>query len=142
MVACVPTLEGSMYLTDPQSIIAYILRRYFRQPKDTVPILGDLIISLPWQVARFGKQPDLLVTNIQEDLQNCLTRIFGGERKITVSANYTNDSTTTYEVTISVIYTTVGKEISQLGSTISLKNGRLVIPEDTLANLSQLIKTS
>lgn len=133
MVAAVPSLEGSLYLKDPQSIIAYTLRKYFRTPKDTIPILSDLIISLPWQVAQHGKDPETLTRNIASDLQNCFDRIFAGERRINVSANYTTDGNDGhYEVTISVIYSQISGEIAQTGTTISLRNGRLVIPEDNL----------
>ena len=134
MVAAVPSLEGSLYLKDPQSIIAYTLRKYFRTPKDAVPLLADEIISLPWQVAQFGKEPDTLVRNMQSDLQNCLNRIFNGERQVTVSVNFTTENNGSYDVTVSVIYSQLSGEISQTGTTISLKDGRLVIPEDNLNN--------
>lgn len=133
----VPSLEGSLYLTDPQSVIAYQLRKYFRTPKDTIPILGDLIISLPYQVARFGKQPSILVNNIQSDLQNLFNRIFGNERNITVNANFILDDNGGYDVTIAVMYSVSSGEINQTGTTISLgSDGRLKIREDTILPFS------
>ncbi len=133
MVAVVPSLEGSLYLKDPQSIIAYTLRKFFRTPKDTIPFLDTMIISLPWLVARFGNDPENLCNNIQSDLQNCFDRIFANDRKITVNASYETDSTDTYFISISVIYVAKSGEIDQVGvSKIGLKNGRLTIPEDSL----------
>lgn len=132
MAIGVPSLEGSLFLTDPQSIIAYIMRKYFRTPKNTIPIVGDSIISLPWQVARFGKEPDTLVANIQSDLQKVFDRIFANERKITVSVNHTPNGDAGYDINITVMFTTLSGELNQLGTTISLEKGRLVIPEDTL----------
>lgn len=129
----VPSLEGSLYLEDPQSIIGYTLRKYMRTPADTVPLLSDLIISLPMQVARYGKEPDVLCSNIQSDLQSTFVRIFGGERKITVSCTFTSNTNGNYDVTISVIYTTLSGDIAQTGTTLSLsKDGKILIPEDTL----------
>lgn len=133
VVATVPSLEGSLYLTDPQSIIAYTLRKYFRTPKDAVPMFEDLIISLPWQEANFGREPDTLVRNIQSDLQGAFDRIFKGERDVTVSVSHSDvSSSMSYTVTLSVIYSLLNGEISQSGTTISLVNGRLVIPEDKI----------
>lgn len=133
MTACVPSLTGSLLLRDPQSIVAYTLRRYFRQPADTISILSDLIISLPWRVAQCGKDPEALCSAIQTDLQGCLSRIFGNDRRVTVSTSFTRDQTDEYNVTISVMFTALNGELEQTGTTISLdKNGRLVIPEDNL----------
>lgn len=133
MVNVVPSLEGSLLLKDPQSIIAYQLRRYFRMPKDTIPILADSIISLPWQVARFGKEPDILASNIQSDLQTVLLRIFGDDRKVTVTTNSISNGDDSFDITISVIYGLANGEITQTGTTISLgSDGRLKIPEDTI----------
>lgn len=132
MGSVVPSLEGSLFLTDPQSIIAYVMRKYFRTPKNTIPIVGDAIISLPWQVARFGKEPDTLVTNMQSDLQKVLERIFANERKITISVNHTPNGDSGYDVNITAMYTALSGELNQIGTTISLEKGRLVIPEDTL----------
>lgn len=132
MVAAVPSLEGSLFLTDPQSIIAYTLRKYFRTPKDTIPILPDLIISLPWQVARFGKEPELLCQNIQSDLQTTLSRIFADERPITVSVTNVPSGDSGFDVNIAVMYTLISGDVEQAGTTVSLINGRLVIPEDKI----------
>lgn len=132
MVSAVPSLEGSLFLTEPQSIIAYQLRKYFRTPKDTIPIVGDSIISLPWQVARFGKEPDTLVANMQSDLQKVFERIFTNERKISVSVTHTPNGDGAYDVNLTVMYTALSGELNQIGTTISLVKGRLVIPEDTL----------
>lgn len=133
-MAAVPSLEGSTYLTDPQSIIAYTIRRFMRMPRHTVPMMDDHIISLPWLVYENRRDPDTLVSSIQSALQKCLVRIFNGERNVNVSASYSLNDNDTYDVTISVIYTTIGDEINQIGTTISLNKttGRLIIPEDNL----------
>lgn len=136
MVASVPSLEASLYLTDPQSIIAYGLRKFFRTPKHAVPLLPDEIISLPWLVAEYGRDPETLTANIQSDLQTCFNRIFAGDRDVRVSTNFTTDQTDKYEVTISVIYTHKSGETDQIGTTLSIsQDGRLIIPEDNLSNL-------
>jgi hypothetical protein len=129
----VPSLTGSLYVDDVQSVIAYTLNRFFRTPQHTVPIVPDLIISLPWLVAKFHRDADTLCNNIQSDLQGCFNRIFDAERKITVAVtNALTDASGTYDITISIIYTMLSGEIGQTGATISLKNGRLVIPENNL----------
>jgi hypothetical protein len=132
MVSIVPSLEGSLYLKDPQSIIAYTLRMYCRTPGSTIPFLSELVISLQAQIALFGKQPDQLVGVMQTDLQGVFGRIFQNERQVTASVTYTDTSPNTYDVTISVIYTLLNGELSQTGGTISLKDGFLQIPEDTI----------
>ena len=132
MLNGVPSLENALYLTDPKSIIAYTLRRYFRQPKATIPILDEYIISLPYQVAQHGKEPDVLVNNIQRDLQGVFSRIFQQDRNVTVTCNQVPVSDNEYDVTISVLYSLATGEITQTGTTISLVKGRLVIPEDTI----------
>lgn len=132
MPVAIPSLEGSFYLKDPQSIIAFILRKYFRTPKDAVPLLGDMIISLRWQVANHGGDPETLTSNIRADLQSCYTRIFGSERNVTVTCTYTKTSSNTYSVQIGVVYNLLSGEVAQTGTTISLKDGQLVIPEDNL----------
>lgn len=132
MAITVPSLTSQTYLTDPQSIIGYQLRRYGRQPKDTVTILPDLIISLPWQIANFGKDPDTLVSNIQSDLQGVFTRIFRNERKVTVNVSHSKIDSGTYSVSVSVIYTLLSGELQQTGTTLALKNGQLTIPEDQI----------
>lgn len=129
----VVSLEGSLYLKDPQSVIAYTLRRYSRTPKNTIPILPDLIISLPYQIAKFGREPDNLVQNIEGDLQRVFSRIFGNERQITVNVSYTKRDTISYDTTISIVYTTLSGELQQTGTTITLVNGRLMIPEDQIS---------
>jgi len=133
MVAVVPSLEGSLFLKDPQSIIAYVWRKYCRTPKDTVTILPDLIISLPYQLSKFGREPNVLVTNIQTDLQGVFSRIFGNERSVTVSVTSVPSGTDGYDVNVSFMYTTLTGELDQVGTTVSIgKQGQLVIPEDTL----------
>jgi hypothetical protein len=134
MTVYVPTLEGSLYLTDPEQIIGYILKRYFRDIKKAVPFLDDYIISLPKQVAQFGREPAALVTNIQSDLQKCFDRIFAPDgRKITVSVSQTAGSTPdNYNVTMSIMYTTLSGDLLSSGTVISLVNGQLVIPADKL----------
>lgn len=132
MSNAVPSLEGSLYLTDPQSIIAYILRRYYRNTKNTVPVLGDLIISLPHQVALFKNEPEKLASNMQADLQRVLSRIFGTERNVTVSVMIEKTGANSCNFNTSIMYSTKSGDVEQTGTTISLKNGRLDIPEDTL----------
>lgn len=134
MAVGVPSLEGSLFLTDPQSIIAYQWRKYCRTPKDTIPLLDDQIISLRWQVSRFGTDPEALTTNMQRDLQSVFTRIFGEERDVRAVCTYTMTSSNTYDVLTQFTYSLLSGEISSYGLTISLKNGELVIPEDNLAN--------
>jgi len=129
----VPSLEGKLYLSDPQSVIAYQLRRYSRTHADTIPILSDLIISLPLQIAKYGSEPDDLTSNIQSDLQGVFNRIFAGERNITVNVTHEKISATAFNVSVSVIYTVLSGELQQTGTTISLVNGRLTIPEDRIA---------
>lgn len=133
MVTTVPSLEGSLYLTDPQSIVAYQLRKYYRTPKDTIPILSDMIISLPWQVARFGREPDVLCQNMQSDLQGVFDRVFNQERAVTVSVTHTSTGSGEYDINTSVMYTMISGDVDQGGMTVSIdKNGRLVIPEDKI----------
>jgi hypothetical protein len=134
MPSAVPSLEGSLYLTDPQSIIAYTLRRFFRTPLHAVPLVENQIISLPWIVAQFADEPETLTSNIQSQLQNTLTRIFNNERRVEVSVNQSPNGSDGYDVTITIMYTTITGEMTGQGVTISLgKNGRLIIPEDTLS---------
>jgi hypothetical protein len=133
VVSCVPTLEGSVWVTDPQSIIAYTLRRYCRTPMNTMPFLSDMIISINQQIALYGREPDNLVARIQSDLQNVYNRIFGDEREVSVTATYANKvADNTYDITIAVMYTTTSGELSQTGGTILLVDGMLKIPEDTI----------
>lgn len=133
-MAYVPSLEASAYLTDPQSIVAYQIRRFMRMPADTVPLMDDYIISLPWIVAQHSRDPETLCNNIESSLQRCLSRIFNGERTVTISVSYTLGDNDTYDVTMSVIYTQANGDLGQVGTTISLnkESGRLVIPEDNL----------
>lgn len=128
----VPSLEGGFWLTDPQSIIGYILRKYFRTPKEAVGLLENLIISLRHQVSLHGSDPDVLTNNIQSDLQGVFSRIFNGDRQVTVMCTYSMVGATTYDVTISVIYSQLSGEPGQVGARISLMDGQLVIPEDNL----------
>jgi hypothetical protein len=128
----VPSLEGGLFLTDPQSIIAYTIRKYMRVPKEAVTLLENMIISIRHQVSLHGGQPDVLTNNIQSDLQNVFDRIFQNERQITVSCTYEMTSSNTYDVTMSVIYSLLSGEIGQTGARITLQDGQLVIPEDNL----------
>lgn len=133
MVAGIPSLEGSLFLTDPQSIVAYVWRKYSRTPKDAVSILPDMIISLPYQVSQFSREPNVLVTNIQTDLQGVFTRIFDTERKVTVNVTQIPNGDNGYDISVSIMYATLEGELDQIGTTISIdRNGRLIIPEDTL----------
>jgi hypothetical protein len=132
MVTTVPSLEGQLYLKDPLSIIAYTLRRYQRTPKDTVNLLPDLIISLPWQIAQLGKEPDALTRNIQADLQGVFDRIFANERRIEVAVSHTVNDATSYNISVAITYTAIDGEPKQVGMMIPLKDGRPVIPEDSL----------
>jgi hypothetical protein len=131
-MAMVPSLEGGLYLTDPQSIIAYIIRKYFRTPKEAVTLLENMIVSLRHRVSLHGGQPDVLTSNIQSDLQGVFDRIFRNERQVTVSCTPELTSSNTYDVTISVIYSLLSGEIGQTGARITLQDGELVIPEDNL----------
>lgn len=134
MVSSVPSLTGAKYITDPESIIAYTLRKYMRTPKHTIPILPDLIISLPWTVAQFHTSPNTLCDNMQSELQNCFNRIFNGERTITVTVNYdTPEDNGNYTVSITVMYATISGDLNPISTSISVgSNGRLVIPEDRI----------
>ncbi len=132
-MAKVPSLESSLYLTDPESIIGYTLRKYSRTPKDTVPVLGDMIISLPWDIAEYGRYPDDLVRVIQTNLQNVLGRIFENDRQISVSVIHQDDGNGNTVITITISYTALSGEVKQTGSRISLdRNGEFIIPEDSL----------
>lgn len=131
-MALVPSLEGGLYLKDPQSIIAYTLRKYFRVPKEAVTLLENMIVSLRHQVSLHGGQPEVLTANIQSDLQGVFNRIFQEERQVTVTCTYEMTSTNTYDVTIAVIYGLLSGEIGQTGTRITLRDGELVIPEDNL----------
>ena len=134
MVAAVPTFTAATYLTDPQSIIGYQINLFERMPKDTMPVLDDLIISLPFLVAKFGQEPDILRPNIEQALQGVFSRIFSTERQVLVSVSYTYDDTTNlYTYLITVTYTLESGEIDQYGSRIYLTSeGRLHIPESTV----------
>lgn len=136
-MAAVPSLSGTTFIKDPQSIIAYTLNLFMRMPRDTVPLMDDHLISLPWLAAQHAREPETLVIKIQNDLQRVFSRIFADERAVTVSCNYTLNGDDTYDVTMSIIYTQISGDIGQLGTTISLdKNtGRLVIPENDLARI-------
>lgn len=132
-MAYVPSLEGTLYLTDIQSIIAYTLRKFFRTPKNSVPLLDSFIISLPALVSEYGRDPETLTSNIQSSLQGCFDRIFNGERDVRVSTSFTTTSDGTCDVSIAIVYAKVSGEIDQLGTTISLgSDGRLIIPEDKI----------
>jgi hypothetical protein len=133
-MAAIPSLSGSTYIEDPQSIIAYTLNKFMRMPRHTVPLMDDHIISLPWLVAEYSKDPENLINRIQSDLQKVFNRIFNGERTVTVSVNYTLNDSISYDVTMSVIYTQLSGDIGTLGTTISLNkdSGRLIIPENNL----------
>jgi len=133
MVA-VPSLSGSTFIDDPQSIIAYTLNRFMRMPRHTVPLMDDHIISLPWLAAEYAQDPESLVNQIQSGLQGVFNRVFNGERNITVSVNHTLIDSISYDVTISVIYTQLSGDIGTLGTTISLdkNSGRLIIPENNI----------
>ena len=130
----VPSLSGSTYIEDPQSIIAYTLNRFMRMPRDTVPLMDDHIISLPWLAAEYSQDPENLTNQIQSALQRVFNRIFNGERNITVSVNHSFTDSISYDVTMSVIYTKLSGDIGTLGTTISLDktSGRLIIPENNL----------
>lgn len=135
MAVGVPSLEGSFFITDPQSIIGYVWKRYCRTPKDTISILPDLIISLPYQVSQFGRSPSTLVTNMTTDLQGVLSRIFATDRTVTVNVTQLPSSSDPngYDVNVSITYTKLDGEIDQIGQTISINAvGELVLPEDTL----------
>lgn len=134
MTAVVPSLTGSLYIKDPLSVIAYQLRRFFRMPANTMPLLPDMIISLPYLIAQYGREPENLVNNIQSALQGCLSRVFGDERSISVSCSYTDTHDDSYIVTLSITYAMLNGEINQTGTHIKLVNGRLQIPEDSLIN--------
>lgn len=131
-MAMVPSLEGGFYLTDPQSIVGYQLRKYMRTPKEAVTLLENMIVSLRHQISLHGGQPEVLTANMQSDLQGVFTRIFGNERQVTVTCTHEMTSSNTYDVTISVIYGLLSGEVGQAGARISLKDGQLVIPEDNL----------
>lgn len=133
LMAKVPSLESSLYLNDPESIIAYTLRKYSRTPKDTVPVLKDMIISLTWDIAEYGRDPDNLVRVIQTNLQNTFNRIFENDRQISVNVIHQPDGNGNTTVVITISYTTKTGDLKQTGTRISLdKNGQFVIPEDML----------
>lgn len=136
MVAMVPSLEGSLYLTDPQSIIGYTLRKMCRTPKDTVPIVPDAIVSFPWFAAKFKNQPDTLCNNMQSSIQRVLSNIFGTERNVNVTVTNTvnANNASEYDINISILYTTIAGELVPIGTTLLLKDGRFVIPEDNWIN--------
>lgn len=133
-MAKVPSLEGSLYLTDPQSIIAFIIRKYFRTPKEAVGILENMIISLRHQVSLHGGNPEALTGNITTDLQGVFNRIFAGERAVNVVCSYDMTDGNQYSVTININYVALSGEVSQVPARVYLKDGQLVIPEDNLAN--------
>jgi len=134
MGVTIPSLEGQTYIRNTQSVIGYTLRRYSRTPKETVPLLPDLIISLQWRMAESGRDPDALTASIQTDLQTVFDRIFANERRVRVSCTYTMVNSIHYNVTLSVIYTLLNGEIEQYGATITLNKdtGQFVIPEDQI----------
>lgn len=135
MTAVVPSLEGSLFLKDTQSIIGYTLRKFFKTPKDAVPILPDMIISLPWLVAKYGKEPSVLVSNIQSDLQTVFNRIFNGSVDIAVITSHVSTSNPNeYDINIAISYMTSGGDITQSGTTLLLKDGQIVLPEDHISN--------
>lgn len=145
MTVTVPSLEGSLYITNPLSIIAYTLRKFSRTPSDTIPILPSKIISLPWLVANYKNSPDILCNNIQTALQNTLTNIFSPDnRTIQVLATNTPSSSNNgdYDITISIVYQTLSGDLEQTGTTVSVVNGMLKIPEDNInVNLISSIPT-
>jgi hypothetical protein len=134
MTAAVPTLEGTLLITDPEWIIAYQWKRYARQPAKTIPILADLIPSLPEQISKFGKQPDILARNIQGDMQSVLGRIFSDDRNINVTATATSTGETSCLISVNFTYTLLNGEASQTVTSIALnpQTGRLTLPIDTL----------
>lgn len=137
MVAGVPSLEGKIFLTDIESVIAYQWNKFSRVPKGAMPILSDLIISLPQLVAQFGSNPQNLTANIQSDLQNCFNRIYnitaGNPPQVTVTANYTMHDNGGYDVTVTFLYQTPTDQLAQIATSIALgEDGRLTIPEASL----------
>ena len=139
MAAGVPNLGGTFFVTDPQSVIAYTIQRFFRTPGDTIPMFSDQVISLPSLVSQFAREPSVLADNIRSDLQNCLDRIFNGERQIVVSCDYQSADNVVTDYTISVTYTKINGDLDQVGITVGLKNGRLIIPENSLDWLKQAV---
>ena len=137
-MAFVPSYERSLYIEDIRSIIAYTWNRYCRMPANTIPYLSEYIISLPKQIAQYGRHPEILTVNMKSDLQNVFTRIMAHDgRTITVNTSYSQSSSYAngYDITVSMMYTLLSGELDQIGTTISLgANGRLVIPESNLAS--------
>ena len=135
MVAVVPSLNGQLLLKDPQSIIAATWNRYSRTPAQTIPILSDLIISLPDTSSRFGNNPDGLINQIQSEFQGVLQRIFGNDRTITVNASYSlNDDQSDYNVNVSVSYTDPNGPGGMIGTSIRIKDGYLSYPDQIVTN--------
>ena len=134
MVAVVPSHESQLYLKDPVLIIAYTWRKFSRTPADAVPILPDLIISLPQLISLYSDHADTLSNEIQTSFQKCLSRIFGSDRTVIVSVTYepTSSNLSTYDITVSITYTTNSGELDQIGTTVSLVNGQLNLSTDSL----------
>ena len=139
MSISVPSLEGGNYLTDPQSVIGYTLRKYYRTPAATIPIVPHLIISLPLQVAKFRAEPDTLCQVMQSDLQGVFSRIFANDKTtVDVACSWVRDSINSEQANITTVvsYTLGSGEIDQAGMIIGLNttSGRLTLPEDNVPN--------
>lgn len=132
-MAKVPSLEGSTYITDPQSIIVYTLKRYFNTPKNAIPLFGNAIISLPGLAAEYWQDPDTMSFNMKGDLTTCLQRIFQSERQITVDVPYTKAENGDVRYSINISFTRADGDAVTMTARCSVNpDGKLVIPEDRL----------
>lgn len=114
----VPTLEGLGILSDPQDILAYVLRWYVTVPKSISDSTPDHIISIADSTSRYQNNPTRLVEAVRNDLMGVYTRYFGpGSSTIDISVN--DHGNGTYDIIIQIAAIVAGKSHT-LGSNVTV----------------------
>jgi hypothetical protein len=127
------TLGGSLTITDPLRIIAYVIRMACSVPAGAVDDLGGYIYSFREMAGRLGHDPDGLAAEMTRSLNGTYRRIFTDTRSVVASVTVTKyEDTRTYDLKLNVMFSKENGDLDTLGTDITIENGQIVVPTGSL----------
>ena len=120
-----PTLDVITYLTNPQDIIAAVLRQYVSVPKSASETFYKQTISLQDTLSRYSYNKQNITTPVMNDLNSVFNNYFS-PGTFNVDVTYNNVDTVTYNLIITVNAYISGQSYTA-GNSISIDSNNNII---------------
>ena len=130
----VPTLGAKTLLVEVSEILAYQIRQFATTPRTLSVIYHDQVVSLGDILSRNPTDSTAVISATTDALNQLFSRIFGSTGVVVnVTEQARNDAS--YSLVIFVQVTVAGKPYG-VSSSIQVKNGLLILDNDSVVKLS------